>query len=238
MAEWTSQGQCNLCGETFNKAGMSRHITACRKSHALKKLEGRGKARKTNLFHLMVEGTYAPVFWLHLSVPTDATLRNLDQFLRDIWLECCGHLSAFTIEGVQYELDTGGIDGMWVGFFGPAAPPQSMNAALGSVLRPRLKFAHEYDFGTTTHLTLKVVSEYEGQAKGESVQILARNEMPPVVCEKCGKPAVHVCAQCIYDGKGWVCDKHASKHKCGEDMLLPVVNSPRMGMCGYTGPLR
>jgi hypothetical protein len=238
MAEWVSQGQCNLCGETFNKAGMSRHITACRKSRTLKKLEGRGKARKTNLFHLMVGGTYAPVFWLHLSVPVDATLRDLDQFLRDIWLECCGHLSAFTIEGVQYELDTGGIDGMWVGFFGPAAPPQSMDATLGSVLRPRLKFSHEYDFGTTTHLTLKVISEYEGQAKGESVQILARNDMPPVVCEKCGKPATYVCAQCIYDGKGWVCDKHAPKHKCGEDMLLPTVNSPRMGMCGYTGPLR
>ncbi len=238
MAEWTSQGQCNLCGGTFNKAGMSRHITACRESHTLKKLEGHGKARKTNLFHLMVEGTYAPPFWLHLAVPTDATLRNLDQFLRDIWLECCGHLSAFTIEGTQYELDTGGVDGMWSMIFGPATPPQSMQVTLGSILHPRLKFTHEYDFGTTTHLTLKVISEYEGQAKGKSVQILARNDMPPVVCEKCGKPATLVCAQCIYDGRGWVCDKHAPKHKCGEDMLLPVVNSPRVGMCGYTGPLR
>lgn len=24
-------------------------------------------------------------------------------------------------------------------------------------------------------------------------------------------------------------------HECGEDMLLPVVNSPRVGMCDYTG---
>jgi hypothetical protein len=144
MAEWVSQGQCNLCGETFAKAGMTRHITACRKSHALKKLDGRGKARKTNLFHLMVEGTYAPVFWLHLAVPANAALRDLDQFLRDIWLECCGHLSAFTIEGAQYEMDTGGVDAMWPMIFGRGGIPRSMNVSLGEVLRPRLKFQHEY----------------------------------------------------------------------------------------------
>jgi len=34
---------------------------------------------------------------------------------------------------------------------------------------------------------------------------------------------------------GWLCDECAPKHKCGEDMLLPVVNSPRVGKCGYTG---
>ncbi len=34
---------------------------------------------------------------------------------------------------------------------------------------------------------------------------------------------------------GWLCDSCAEDHKCGEDMLLPVVNSPRTGVCGYTG---
>ena len=54
-------------------------------------------------------------------------------------------------------------------------------------------------------------------------------------CEKCGQPAVWVCSSCIYDNGGWLCDAHTRKHKCGEEMLLPVVNSPRVGMCGYTG---
>ncbi len=31
-----------------------------------------------------------------------ATLADLDDFLRGIWLECCGHLSSFDIEGVTY----------------------------------------------------------------------------------------------------------------------------------------
>ena len=64
---------------------------------------------------------------------------------------------------------------------------------------------------------------------------LARNDPPPIVCEVCGKPAVQVCSQCIYSGEGWVCDEHAADHPYGEEMMLPVVNSPRVGMCGYTG---
>jgi hypothetical protein len=32
------------------------------------------------------------------------------------------------------------------------------------------------------------------------------------------------------------CEHHSEDHDCDEpEMLLPVVNSPRMGMCGYTG---
>jgi hypothetical protein len=50
-----------------------------------------------------------------------------------------------------------------------------------------------------------------------------RNLEPPLIsCEVCGKPATEVCA---------------GEHECGEEMLLPVVNSPRVGMCGYTGPV-
>ena len=45
-----------------------------------------------------------------------------------------------------------------------------------------------------------------------------------------------VCTECVFDDGGWLCETCAVKHECGEEMLLPVVNSPRVGMCGYTGP--
>lgn len=235
MAEWVSQGKCNLCGNVFSKRGMTRHLVTCRSSHALAKLEGRGKLRTTRLFHIALEGRYRPDYWLHLEAPADVTLRGLDQFLRDIWLECCGHLSAFTIANTRYELDTGGVDAMWPMFFGPAGPPKSMGAPLDSVLRPKLKFYHEYDFGTTTELSGQVVTAYEGQARGKTIQVLARNDPPPWTCVECGRPATLVCSSCIYSGEGWLCDDCAVEHECGEEMCLPVVNSPRVGMCGYTG---
>lgn len=234
MARWTSKGKCNLCGESFTKTGMTKHLLTCRATHE-PKLTGSGKVRQTQLFHLLVEGSELPFYWMHLEVPAEATLQALDQFLRDIWVECCGHLSAFTIEGTQYEMDTGGVDAMWPEFFGSPYPTRTMNVQLKEVLEPGLQFGYEYDFGTTTYLNLKVIAVREGKAKGKSVQILARNDPPPWTCEKCGQPATQVCSSCIYEGKGWLCDRCAPKHRCGEDMLLPVVNSPRVGMCGYTG---
>lgn len=110
-----------------------------------------------------------------------------------------------------------------------------MKVAASNVLRPGMKFCHKYDFGTTTELTLRVVAEWEGETKGKSIQLLSKNEPPSIMCGMCGKIATQVCSQCIWSGAGWLCDECARKHGCGEDMLLPVVNSPRVGMCGYTG---
>jgi len=229
MPRITSTGHCALCGETFSKRAISRHLITCQVAHPPKK----GKLRKT--FRLLVEGRGLSEYWLHLEAPADATLRILDSFLRDIWLECCGHLSAFTIENARYELDTGGVDAMWTEIFGTREQPQSMNVRLEAVLRPDLKFYHEYDFGTTTALALKVVSEEMRPFESKTVRLLARNLPPPILCAKCGQPATQVCVECMYTEKGWLCEAHGEKHP-HQDMFLPVVNSPRVGMCGYTGP--
>ena len=110
-----------------------------------------------------------------------------------------------------------------------------MDVVLGEVLRRGTTFSHEYDFGTTTELKLKVHSEREGSARGRSIRLLARNDPPSVRCESCGKPATKVCSQCIGDGGGWVCDGCGRTHECEEEMFLPVVNSPRVGLCAYVG---
>lgn len=214
MSKQKSEGKCGFCGNTFSKSGMTKHLASCeQRTDASKTSSG----RKTKLFHLVVEGRDLPEYWIHLEVPAKATLGDLDSFLRDIWLECCGHLSAFTIEGENYD-DEGG-----------------MEVTLGETLSPGMKFYHEYDFGSTTELTLKVVSEREGQVSDKSILLMARNNPPLIMCNSCGKPATQVCVDCLWEGEGWLCNKCAKKHECGEDMLLPVVNSPRVGMCGYTG---
>ena len=186
-----------------------------------------GKAR---ILHMVVQGRYSPEYWMHLEVVANAKLKVLDSFLRGIWLECCGHLSAFTIGGIRYNSDLDKESLFYSDF-----KDKSMNCKIGSVLGTGMKFIHEYDFGTTTELSLKVASERIGKPVNEPVQIMARNDPPKIACMVCGEVATQVCAQCIYDGEGWLCNKCGKKHKCDEDMLLPVVNSPRVGVCGYTG---
>jgi hypothetical protein len=219
---WTSKGTCYICKGTFSKAGMTRHIASCRRKQA-KTPSRKSKGKPTKIFHLVVEGRYLPDFWLHLDVPARSSLKNLDSYLRDIWLECCGHMSAFTIEGTGYSV-----------YPMPGFNERDMSTSLGKVLRPRMKFSYEYDFGSTTELLLKVASEREGVLRG--IKLLARNDLPPIICESCGEPATVVCTQCIWYRKGaWLCDRCARDHACGEDMFLPVVNSPRVGVCAYTG---
>jgi len=225
MKRWISEGKCSLCGGTFRKAAMTKHLKTCRQRKAVPETpSGSRRTQKTKILYLVVEGRYQPEYWMHLEAPANATFEDLDDFLRRTWLECCGHLSAFTIQGTRYEV----VENEFM-------EVELMDVALGEVIGPKMKFYHEYDFGTTTELTLRVVSEREGEIKGKSIQLLARNELPPITCGACGKIATQVCSQCIWSGEGWLCDECARKHECVEDMFLPVVNSPRVGMCGYTG---
>jgi len=225
------KGKCNLCGGIYSKAEMGKHLKVCMRQE---KSSVRETGRKRNAFHIFVEGADNPEYWMHLEADADATLEDLDAFLRSTWLECCGHMSAFTINKTRY-IAGSGIDAMWVNLGIVEGGDSDMNIALSKVLAPRLKFYHEYDFGSTTELVLKVLSAHETTANGKPVRILARNEPPKILCDVCGKTATKVCPQCVDKGKGWLCDKCARKHKCGEDFLLPVVNSPRVGVCGYTG---
>jgi hypothetical protein len=116
---------------------------------------------------------------------------------------------------------------------------RSLDALLEKVLKVGQKFSYEYDFGSSTDLTLKVLSEREGVVKDEdedSIEILARNTEPVMLCKVCGKPAKFVVGGYFDVEENAFCSKKCVK-KSGEDaeMLLPVVNSPRVGVCGYTG---
>ncbi len=192
---------------------MTRHLQSC----LPKSLDGQLKHQKFKtqpFFHILVKGYYLPEYWLHLKVASNARLEDLDQFLRHIWLECCGHLSAFSIKGTEFK----------------------MGQKLKDVLSPGMELLHEYDFGTTTELLVKTLGIYEGpMEKNKPIQILARNEAPEIPCDECGKiPAVEICTECQWEEGGWLCQTCAKEHKCDEKMFLPVVNSPRTGECGYS----
>lgn len=212
---------------------MARHLKSCKpRITFLQKLADKPGSQKTRIYHLFVEGRYQTAYWMHLEIQSDATLRDLDRFLRDIWLECCGHLSAFTIEKKKYLFRL--FEKPFL-FWGPQPEEYDMDIELDKVLRPRIKFSYEYDFGTPTELTFKVLSYHEGRIRNKKVQLLAWNDPLLIFCDVCGKKATLICTQCSWSGEGWLCKSCAQYHDCDEEMFLPVVNSPRVGVCGYTG---
>jgi hypothetical protein len=291
-------------------------------------------SQKTRLFHIVVEGRHNPQYWMHIEVPAYDLMTDLDAFLRDIWLECCGHLSAFKVgttnyssepedfsffefEEEQNQNEDSGEDrdgkseieeqmdatGNEVELFLDDLPPtvveslsperlsemrqfqsiddligflrkeikdarmagsspyteeqrkhflqsllfrslvealedRDMEVPLEKALKVGQKFTYEYDFGSTTDLALRVVSEREGvvQDEEDEIAILARNSAPVIPCCVCGQPAKRVVSGYFDVEENAYCSKKcAKKNKESYEEMLPVVNSPRVGVCAYTG---
>ena len=181
-------------------------------------------------------------------------LSSLDGFLREIWVECCCHLSEFEIAGRRYVSDDKR------GFF---YGDNDMYISLDSVLAPGMTFIYRYDFGSTTPLKIEVKSKrlgYIGNSEhvpgrlcyGDAVRLLSRNDVTEV-CDVCGeaRPA-WIDIEAFYTGEPvfW-CKACFEKSVVEEepdfdpeseeledylpDSFREFCNSPRMGICGYSG---
>jgi hypothetical protein len=179
------------------------------------------RSKMDTIYHIKIY-SHKP-YWLHIEAKSIATLLDLDDFLRDIWLECCYHLSEFTINGIRYSGSNSGDD--WWGI-----ESESMNIELRKILKVKDKFEYEYDFGSTTYLEGQIFAERKGILE-DKIRILARNNPPKFECMDCNTEATRICMEC----NRFYCDQCLTKHECGDEMALPVVNSPRMGVCNYGG---
>jgi len=216
-----SSGTCTYCGAVVAISGVTKHMAACSEHQAAIENAHPGKGGPETLYHLRARDASQGEYWLDLEMPGSGTLRQLDDYLRAIWLECCGHLSEFSI-------------GAWRGDRIP------MSKKIGQVFLPGVQLTHIYDFGTSSETLIKVIGTREGRATTKRpVALMARNVMPEAQCRECERPATWLCMECLIEEDEWgvFCDEHAETHP-HEDYGEPVrlVNSPRLGMCGYDGP--
>ena len=176
-------------------------------------------AKAFTFFFISPEDEAVPAHCCH-SDPAKATLEDLDRFLRAVWLECCGHMSSFEIAGESFiseQIEPG---------------DRSMSVALEKVMAAGMKFEYIYDFGTSTELPIKVISARKGIAQEKEVCIMARNEPPEIKCDACSKPATRISLRCAAMRPPAGSARSAGNdHGCGEDMLLPVVNSCQSRHC-------
>ena len=208
--ELKSKGKCLYCGEMFSQKGISKHLA----SH-LAQMEKKSGENKVKYVHIEIE---AFEMFLQLLVRGDTQMKVIDNFLRDIWLDCCGHLSAFSHNNFKV----------------------SMRDKVEDVFQPRIKIYHDYDFGTTTRVFLKARKHYQLNLR-EKIILISRNEPLKIMCSTCKKvPAVNICVACWYDKDAFFCETCSEDHaKECDDFTdyaeMPIVNSPRMGECGYEG---
>ncbi len=226
MPQRSFKGTCALCGASVDKRRSALHCGTCAAAHDV------DKGRAADLVTLRITAVGAPEYWLDIETDAAAALSKLDAFLRDTWVECCGHLSMFSVSGYRYSTSPSDMSGL----LGRASTERSMRAKVGDVFgRIGDKGTYDYDFGSTTRLAIACTGERDGRLGKQSVRLLVRNEALPWTCGICGGPATLVC--CVHEAESspFVCAAHEETHPCSDAMFLPVVNSPRMGVCGYTG---
>jgi len=204
----SNNGTCMLCKQNVEHRNIVKHLNKC-----LEKELSSNTSEKERIFLIKIYSGKS--FWLFIEINGSSTLERLDSFLRKTWLECCGHMSQFHINGENYSCDG------------------EMKILIRQIFDVGSKFDYAYDFGSTTELEGKIISIRAGKLP-KNIRLLAQNTLPEEVkCATCGKSAEVICSVC-YD---FCCKKCKQKHNnCeGEEFMLPVVNSPRMGVCGYTG---
>jgi len=209
--ELKSEGRCLYCDELLSQSVIGRHLA----KHLEQMEKDAAGKNPANYCHVEVE---ANEMFLHLLVKGDASMKTIDGLLRDIWLECCGHLSGFGHKSFKIKIKD----------------------RVEDVFQPKVKIYHDYDYGTTTRVFLNAKKQYQLNLK-EQIILLSRNEPLKLKCVSCKtEPAINICSVCCYQEMAFFCRKCSAKHaKTCEDFddyaKMPVVNSPRMGECGYTG---
>jgi hypothetical protein len=212
---------CLYCGDEFTTISMSKHLKTCQNRQSRIEKAEKSKLETENLYYLRIVEPYHKDFWLDLEIRGSAILKDLDFYLRRVWLECCGHLSEFS---------AGGWGNSKIAF----------SKKSDDVFTKYKEITHIYDFGSSTELLIKVLDSRKGKPFSKHpIELMARNKIPQRACKECENIAEWLCIECLYesDSGGLICKTHQKSHTLHDNYGEPVklFNSPRMGVCGYEG---
>ncbi|MCB2288569.1 SEC-C domain-containing protein [Clostridium sp. CS001] len=219
------KGKCYYCNEELSERTIKRHVKGCKvRKENIEKDMANSKETKKQYVLSIVPQYDSKEYCLYIAIDIESTLRNLDSFLRDIWLECCGHLSSFIIDDVSYDSL---IDEEYFEI------NETMDFKLSQVISVGDKFRYDYDFGSTTTLKLEVVEEYVTGENHSQIEILARNEEIQNFCSNCNKKAEYF----NYGEEKFFCEDCIDEDEDDYDLvhISEYTNSPRDGVCGYEG---
>lgn len=220
----STRGYCKYCGKEYTRTGMVKHLQTCKRRVDLYE-----KATETEkYFELLLYGAYNKDYWLIIQIKENATLDDLDQFIRDIWVECCGHLSAFEINGVSYEKEPDD-DFCW------DEPAESTEHKLKEILESDMLFGYEYDFGSTTELAIKVLNYefailrigYRGYGEEGTLNADEKFEQNMENARKAGiDVGVYFFSQAVNEEEAKEEADFVLEHLKGQELQMPVVYDP------------
>ena len=208
------KARCYYCDKELTERTIKRHMKNCPEMKKVIEEKKENSKGNRNQFMISIKNKYTSEYCIYVSIDANLQLQHLDKFIRDVWVECCDHLSAFFIDGEMYN-----------------NTDYEMNVKLKDVLSVNQKFEYQYDFGSTTYLKLEVIDLIEVPKEFTQIEIIARNNEIKENCCKCGKEAKYH----QWEKDMCLCEECAKGED--EEYLSPItyLNSPRDMICGYIG---
>lgn len=213
MTPKASSGTCLICRAPITKRKALKHGIECLQT------AGWPTGKKPSLI-IMIQGQRSKKYWLIVLARHDALLADLDKLIRDVWVECCEHLSSFRIGGAMYDSDD-------------EYSTDAMAVPLADLVSPGSTFSYDYDFGSTTSLDLKVIGESPVTPPDACLCLIARNDRPTIPCDICGGKAGFILDEPDEENAHYYCSKCLESTELDPEYVDIISNSPRDGICGY-----
>lgn len=193
--------ECEYCHKKFGCRIILDHYGDC--------LKNVYKDKSGYLIKLVSHGIREDVYFIYARLGLNCKFKDLDKFLKEVWCECCEHMSEFNLFKNK------------VGLIGEIKKTEKF-----SKYKVGDRFEYEYDMGNATTVYLEILDILSGNEENKEIEILKRNEQPKIICNNCDNESKY------YDKENdeFVCEKCAQVE---EECRFNVVNSPRTGVCGY-----
>ena len=164
------EGKCYYCNKDLTNRTAKRHVKTCKERISKQEERMSNGENLKDKFILKLAYHYNPSdYYMYIGIDVDKTLDELDDFIREVWVECCDHLSSFTIAGEVYDKEMGAVDLFW------GSDNENCDVELDKVVSLGDLFGYEYDFGSTTVLNIEVIDEYKDLSSFKGIEILARS---------------------------------------------------------------
>lgn len=208
---------CKICNQKFTERGLKKHIIKCIPTTIYNGIYMRLYGEKKIKVN---DETIIKKYWVYIVVPLDYTLHKLDSVIRNIWVECCNHLSEFIVSKdnkiniyiySNHEQEDKDIN-------------QQIN--LLDVIKNK-ELVYHYDFDNTTKINIEILDIITNKKNNENILLINRNNEVDINCSNCNNSSNKICSIC---NKINCCYNSCM---CDNKTLLPLLNSPRMGTCCY-----
>ena len=147
---------------------------------------------------------------------TKCKFSHIDMFLRNMWCECCNHISTIAV-------------------FEEVNKNQTHKSVKFNTLISKYENANQfiycYDMGSTTNIYFRIIEKLDGINKNTDIELLYRNEPFKIKCnnyKKCKGFSMYVFDENMFCNE---CKNNINEEK--QEFILKLSNSPRTGICDY-----